>query len=251
MGSVPLPPGCCRAARAAEDVAALLKGSGQVVVCTWGGSYTDAQRKTMFDPFTQATGIKVITTGTPDAAKLKVMEDTGSVQWDLLDAEGQMMFKAADQKILEPIDYGLLYQVAPQSDFVAGSAQPDGFASVAFGWVLAWNTKSFPGDPPQGWADFWNVEKFKGRRAMYAEPKPLLEVALMADGVPRDKIYPIDVDRAYAKLDQIKPHVDVWVVRYRAVRRADAEQRGRPHARHARADGELEAARRAVRLHLQ
>ncbi len=153
----------------------------------------------------------MITTGTPNAAKLKVMEDTGNVQWDLIDAEGQMMFKAAHDKMLEPIDYDLLYKITPREDFVSGSAQPDGFASVAFGWVLAWSTKAFSSNPPRNWADFWDTGKFKGRRAMYAEPKPLLEIALMADGVPKDRIYPIDVNRAYAKLDKIKPHIDVWV----------------------------------------
>ena len=37
-----------------------------------------------------------------------------------------------------------------------------------------------------------------------------MEVALLADGVPLDKIYPIDVDRAFHKLDQIKPHIVKW-----------------------------------------
>jgi hypothetical protein len=41
-----------------------------------------------------------------------------------------------------------------------------------------------------------------------------LEVALLADGVPGDKLYPLDVDRAFRKLDQIKPHIDVWWTSY-------------------------------------
>src|SRR5258707_3380148 len=38
----------------------------------------------------------------------------------------------------------------------------------------------------------------------------MLEAALMADGVPMDKLYPIDIDRPLRKLEEIKPHVDVW-----------------------------------------
>ena len=34
--------------------------------------------------------------------------------------------------------------------------------------------------------------------------------ALFADGVPRNKIYPIDVDRGFKKLNEIKPHIKVW-----------------------------------------
>jgi len=124
----------------AADPAQVLKGSGDVVVCTWGGSYTDAQVSALFDPFTKLSGIKVTTTGTPDVARMKVMV----------------------------------------------------------------------GKAPQSWADFWDVEKFPGRRALYAQPKPLLEMALLADGVPIDKLYPIDLDRAFKKLDQIKKHVNVW-----------------------------------------
>lgn len=189
----------------------ILKGSGKVVVSTWGGSYTDAQKNAMFNPFTKATGIQVVTTGTPDPAKLKLMEDNGNVEWDLVDAEGQMMFLAAKQGQLQKVDYDLVYKVAPKEDLISDTLQDYGLPSVAFGWVLAWNTKTFPTNPPQNWADFWNFEKFKGRRAAYAEPKPMLEIALLAAGVPKDKMYPLDVDRGFAKLTEIKPHIDVWV----------------------------------------
>ena len=39
---------------------------------------------------------------------------------------------------------------------------------------------------------------------------PMLEVALLADGVAPDKLYPLDVDRAFKKLEQIKPYITVW-----------------------------------------
>jgi hypothetical protein len=38
----------------------------------------------------------------------------------------------------------------------------------------------------------------------------VLEAALLADGVPRDKLYPLDVDRAFKKLEEIKPNITVW-----------------------------------------
>ena len=198
------------ASPAAADPAETLKGSGQVIVSTWGGSYTDAQVSALFAPFTEATGISVVTTGTPDVAKMKIMSDAGNVEWDIVDAEAQMMFKAIEQGLLEPIDYDLIYSVVPKEDLIEASLQEYGFPSIAFGWVMAWNPAAFPNGAPQSWADFWDVEKFPGRRSLYAQPKPLLEIALMADGVPLDQIYPIDLDRAFAKLDEIRPHIDVW-----------------------------------------
>jgi putative spermidine/putrescine transport system substrate-binding protein len=196
------------AAAAAADLTPL-KGTGQVIVSTWGGSYTDAQTKAFFDPFTKATGIKVVTTGTPDAAKMKLMEDSGNVEWDLVDAEGFMMFTAAKADQLAPVDYDLVYKVVPKEQLIAEAIKPYGLPSVAFGWVIAWSTKTAK-QGPQSWAEFFDVQKFPGRRALYAQPKPILEIALLADGVPMDKIYPLDVDRAFKKLDTIRSHVDVW-----------------------------------------
>ena len=194
----------------AADEADALKGSGKVVVCTWGGSYTDAQVAALFKPFSDATGITVVTTGTPDAAKMKLMADSGNIEWDIVDAEAQMMYKAIDQGLLQKIDYDLIEKIVPKQDLIQDSLLDYGFPSIAFGWVLAWNAKTFASGAPKGWADFWDVKKFPGRRALYSQPKPLLEFALIADGVPMDKLYPLDVDRAFKKLNGIKPHVDVW-----------------------------------------
>lgn len=196
----------------AEDAAEVLKGSGSLVVSTWGGTYVEAQTKAFFQPFTEATGIEVITTGTPDAAKLKLMEQSGNVEWDLLDAEGQMMLLAAKDDLIQKVDYDLVHKIAPAEDLITETLHEYGFPSVSFGWVLAWNTEKYAGDAaPHTWVDFWDVEKFPGRRALYANPRPLLEIALLADGVERDKLYPLDVDRAFKKLDEIKPHIDIWV----------------------------------------
>ena len=41
-----------------------------------------------------------------------------------------------------------------------------------------------------------------------------LEIALSADGVPTDKIYPVDVERAFKKFDQIKAAIEVWTTSY-------------------------------------
>ena len=76
--------------------------------------------------------------------------------------------------------------------------------------IIAYRTDKFGQHGPSSWADFWDVKKFPGRRAMHKHPIDTLEEALMADGVPMDKLYPIDMDRAFKKLDQIKSQVDVW-----------------------------------------
>jgi putative spermidine/putrescine transport system substrate-binding protein len=76
--------------------------------------------------------------------------------------------------------------------------------------VFAYRTDHFTTSSPQNWADFWDVKTFPGRRALYKSPAVNLEAALMADGVPWDKVYPMDIDRAFKSLDRIKPSIDVW-----------------------------------------
>ncbi len=52
---------------------------------------------------------------------------------------------------------------------------------------------------------------FPGRRALGgAFATETLTVAALADGVPLDQVYPLDIDRALKSLDKIRPHVDAW-----------------------------------------
>ena len=57
--------------------------------------------------------------------------------------------------------------------------------------------------------DFWDAAKFPGARMLadMASGSPNLEFALIADGVPMDKIFPIDIDRAFKSLSRIKPYI--------------------------------------------
>jgi putative spermidine/putrescine transport system substrate-binding protein len=93
---------------------------------------------------------------------------------------------------------------------MAQARKPDWMATDVCASVLGYRIDKYKQNGPSSWADFWNVQKFPGRRAMHKHPIDTLEQALMADGVPMEKIYPIDMDRAFKKLDEIKQHVDVW-----------------------------------------
>ena len=75
--------------------------------------------------------------------------------------------------------------------------------------MLAYRTDSVK-TPPQSWADFFDTAKLPGRRAMRRAPVDSVEQALLADGVPGDKLFPLDFDRAFARLDRMKKDVAVW-----------------------------------------
>jgi ABC-type spermidine/putrescine transport system permease subunit I len=79
--------------------------------------------------------------------------------------------------------------------------------------VLAYRTDVFGGAVPSGWADFWDAKRFPGDRTLVGAGSgnnPELEFALLAASVPADKLYPLDLDKAFASYDKIKPDVVKW-----------------------------------------
>jgi putative spermidine/putrescine transport system substrate-binding protein len=82
---------------------------------------------------------------------------------------------------------------------------------VTIPMLLTYSTKAYAqGKAPLSWPDFWDAKKFPGPRGYYNAPTYSLEFALIADGVPKDKLYPLDVTRALKSLDRVKPDVKVW-----------------------------------------
>ena len=181
--------------------------SKQIVVCNFGGKSQESLQKVFFDPFEKETGIKVIGTSPPRLPKLKSMVESGNVEWDVVVLLDSWVVRAKSEGLLEKIDYS----VVNAKDMYPDTVDSYGVGLYYFFTGMAYNKKGFSlGNHPKTWADFWDVKKFPGPRGMYKGAMEVLEFALMADGVPKDKLYPIDVDRAFRSLDKIKAHVTVW-----------------------------------------
>lgn len=180
--------------------------SKEVVVNFSGGANGEAMREAYFIPFEKETGIKVIFTSNVDFGKLKAMVMSGAVEWDMTELEGQdEVIIAAKNGWLEPLDY----KVIKTEDLLPEGVHPYGIAFAYYSTVLAYPTR-LEGKRPRSWAEFWDVKKFPGARALGNYPWANLEFAVMADGVPPNKLYPLDLDRAFRSLDRIKPHIKVW-----------------------------------------
>src|SRR4051812_28554248 len=175
-------------------------------VNTWGGSWTAAQEAAYFKPFTEETGIRVRTIAPVSYAKLKAQVQSKSYEWDLTSIEQGELVRAGKEGLLEPIDW----QIVRKDKLFAGAAYGDGIAVCALGTNLAYRSDKYPNGGPKNWADFWDVEKFPGPRAMINNPVRALVFALVADGVPVDQVFPLDIGRAFRKLERIKPHIKVW-----------------------------------------
>ncbi|WOC16370.1 ABC transporter substrate-binding protein [Pseudochrobactrum sp. MP213Fo] len=183
-----------------------------LVIAGWGGNYQDAQRDAYFKPFTEETGQKFIeTTYLGGLAEIKAMVDTGNATWDFLIMGGSELQLACDEGLLEPLDWDA---IGGREDLLPGAASDCGVGNVVIGNGYSYNTEVFPVGP-KDWADFFDREKFPGKRAVRNNPLFNLEYALIADGVPVDQIYdilgtPEGVDRAFAQWDKIKDLLQYW-----------------------------------------
>jgi putative spermidine/putrescine transport system substrate-binding protein len=178
-----------------------------IVVNASGGSMAASMRKAFSDDFEKLFGIKVVDTSPTNFGKLKAMVQSKNVEWTLTEIGGQDILAAVEQGLLEKVDP----KIVDRSGFPDNDKNLEyWFAKSAYSTVLAYSTKAFPKTHPMTWAEFWDTKKFPGPRSLRNHPVDNLEYALLADGVSPDKLYPIDVDRAFKKLDEIAPSISVW-----------------------------------------
>jgi putative spermidine/putrescine transport system substrate-binding protein len=190
-----------------------------VTVMSWGGAYTVSQVEAYHKPYTAATGKNVVSVDSDNPAPaVKAMVEAGNVTVDVADVEYADAIRLCDDGMLEPIDPASLPAgadgVAAVDDFLPGALTDCAVSTIVFSTIYAYDTTKFP-EGPTTMADFFDLEKFPGKRAMRKGAKANLEMALMADGVPAADVYatletPEGVDRAFAMLDKIKAETVWW-----------------------------------------
>jgi putative spermidine/putrescine transport system substrate-binding protein len=173
-----------------------------------GGMLQKAQQKAYFDAYEKETGIKVVYSAPSNFAKLKLMVESGNVEWDITELPMRDHVRAVRDGLLEPLNWDV---IDPNNEIPKEHRLPYAYPGSAYSTIMAYRTVKYSKENhPRNWAEFWDVTKFPGGRSFRDNPVDNLEFALMADGVPKDKIYPIDLDRAFKSLDRIKPHITVW-----------------------------------------
>ncbi|MGO4255934.1 extracellular solute-binding protein [Marmoricola sp. RAF53] len=170
----------------------------KLVFVNYGGTSLDGAKKAWLDPFSKETGAKFTTDGPSDPVKVKAMVDAGRTTWDLIDldaATGGAGCGTLFEKRGADVDIS-----AVDPKFVTDDCGVPIFnAPIA----LVYNKKRFGDNPPTKLADFLDLEKFPGQRAIFNYAIGGYEPLLAADGVPADKIYPIDYARAGRIIDRL------------------------------------------------
>jgi len=183
----------------------------EITVVSFGGSYQEAQSKAVFVPAAKALGMTLKEETYTGIGDLRLKMKAGANTWDIVASGSGSAARAGAEGLLEKLDYKMI----DVSSFLPGLAGEYCVGGDVFSTVLAWNTKTYGDKGPQSWADFWDVKKFPGKRAYRKGVAGALEPALMADGVPPDKVYevlsqPGGIERAIRKISALKPNIAVW-----------------------------------------
>ncbi|WP_307220435.1 extracellular solute-binding protein [Microbacterium sp. SORGH_AS_0888] len=172
--------------------------AGPIVWADYGGTSNEAYNDIYFTPFTAESGTEVIST-TIEGSIQNAMLGGDPGDYDIMMTGLAETVKYGDNLLELPAD-------VPRSDQLPAAVAPYAVANSFVGYAQGYLAGTFPNGGPRTWADFWDVEAFPGKRAVPGEYFDFMfEAALLADGVAPDDLYPLDLDRAVAKLDRLKP----------------------------------------------
>jgi len=183
-----------------------------LTITSWGGAYQTSQDEAYFKPYTAKTGTKITQEEyNGEAARIRAMVESGNTTWDAIDVDAATAQQGCDEGFMLPIDYS---KFGGKDKFVKGSTFECAVPTIIYSTVYAYDADKIK-DGPKTIADLFDTKKWPGKRALQKTPFGNLEFALMADGVPADKVYEMlktkeGVDRAFKKLDTVKKDVVWW-----------------------------------------
>lgn len=194
-------------------LASIAAAQSTVTFAGWGGITQEAERKAYFESGAKALGMTVREDSHNGFASIKAQVDSGAKAWDVVGSGIADCVRATKNGLTLPLDYKVIVTEGMPKEFVL----PNCVALWTFSYGVTYRTDVYKAGGPKSWADFWDVKKFPGRRSLgtISGGRYVLEAALMADGVAPADVYtvlrsPGGVDRAFKKLEAIKPDIAVW-----------------------------------------
>jgi putative spermidine/putrescine transport system substrate-binding protein len=178
-------------------------GSTDQQKLTWastGGQFQEDEKKALQEPFTTKTGTQFVNISPAEIAQVRAMVKSGKTIWDLANMSWIYAGAYCGELFEKLDDPGL-----DRSKFPPGTTGECFVPTFRYANIFSYNADLYPGEKPSRIEDFFDVKRFPGKRIVYDYPKAgLLEAALVSDGVPPEKVYPIDLERALRKIDTIK-----------------------------------------------
>ncbi len=176
-----------------------------LTVAGYGGAMRRGFDAALVEPAAAKVGVKIRSETHGDLPSIRVQVQSGTPAWDLVHLGGDECARGDDEGLFEPLDTAKI-----DAGAIPATARGKGWvATNYYSVVMAWRTDKVK-QAPKSWSDFWDTKTFPGRRAIAGLAQETLEIALLADGVPKEKLYPLDVDRAIAAIKRLKPHIGVF-----------------------------------------
>ncbi|MGG5809107.1 extracellular solute-binding protein [Falsiroseomonas sp. CW058] len=199
------------AALAAGLGAAPALAQRDLTVVAGGGALQDHMRRTLFESFTRATGTRVADTAYDyNVGPIRAMVQARNVTWDVVLVEAPDLIRGCEDGVFERIDWS----VVRRDRFLPGGTTTCGAGAIGWGVAVFWDGARHAAGP-RDFREFWDTQRFPGRRTLRRGARMTLEIALMADGVPAAEVYrvlatPAGQQRAFAALDRIRPSLHFW-----------------------------------------
>ena len=205
---------------AVAAVSTAASAEGSITAVSWGGAYTKSQVEAYHKPFTEKTGITVNSVDySGGIAEVKAQVEAGNVTWDIIDVELSDAVRGCDEGLFQQLNLDELPAGADgtpaKEDFLEGTLHECAVATIVWSTIYAYDESTIGEKKPTTMADFFDTTTWAGKRGLRKGPKPNLEFALIAEGIPAKDVYaelakPEGVDRAFAKLDTIKADTVWW-----------------------------------------
>lgn len=186
----------------------LLAAAERIIVADPGGPFSDAFGEAFYRPYEKVAGITVanIAREHQPTSQVQAIVETEAYIWDVVTITLADQVLLGGRGLLEDLDWSGEHM----QDIMPEARAKGWMGTDVYATTLAYRTDTLKGKAPRSWADFWDVKGFPGRRALRRSPIDTLEIALLADGVDPKELYPLDIERALNKLDEIRGHIDVW-----------------------------------------
>ncbi|WP_298855290.1 extracellular solute-binding protein [uncultured Ruegeria sp.] len=203
-----------------ESDATIPEPGPTITFTSWTGPYMRSQMFGFVRPYEQANNAKVhVAHYNGGISEIRDQVESANVVWDVVDLTQADSLRACNEGLLENISDIVLPDGVDgtpfRDDFVEGALNDCGVGVIVWGTAYAFNNSQFADTPPSTITDFFDTETYPGPRAIRNDPTVIMEWALMADGVPREDVYPMletedGVERALNKMDEIKTGLQLW-----------------------------------------
>ncbi|NRG18605.1 ABC transporter substrate-binding protein [Rhizobiales bacterium] len=194
--------------------------AADLTVVTWGGSYAKSQQEAYGKPFEEKTGKTIDWVNyNGGLADIRAQVKSGDVIWDVVDVFPSDARKGCADGLFEKLPENMFSSSDADGNFEDDLIVPRPNECVSpniiWSWVTFYAKDRFKGEGPRTIADFFDIDRFPGKRGLSVFAQSNLEMALVADGVAPGDVYDVlsteeGLDRAIGKLESLGDQIVFW-----------------------------------------